>query len=262
MFTLGFLVNPIAGMGGTVGLKGTDGGLWREAVRRGAVPVAPRRAVEFLRGLKVLDLEVVTLPGRMGEEECAEAKIGCRVVDMPLGEETSGDDTARGAGILADEGVDLLSFVGGDGTARDVVRGVGRRLPVLGVPAGVKMFSGVFSPNPLEAAGAVEEYMETGTSVETEILDIDEDAYRGGEVKARLYDVALTPSSPHVVIVGKSVFRLEDESESLEGMGEFIRDEYGGGKIVLGPGSTVRAVGRALGVEPSPLGFDVYVGEE
>lgn len=55
-------------------------------------------------------------------------------------------------------GIDLLVFVGGDGTARDVVEVLDREVPVLGIPSGVKMYSGIFAASPEAAAELVTMY--------------------------------------------------------------------------------------------------------
>ena len=121
---LGFIVNPIAGMGGRVGLKGTDGVL-KEAIARGAKPIAPKRAVEFLKSLKEediqgLNIELITCPGIMGEKEVEKAGLKAKILPMKLGEETSAEDTKNAVELLAAEKVDLIVFVGGDGTAKDI----------------------------------------------------------------------------------------------------------------------------------------------
>jgi NAD+ kinase len=75
MSRIGFLINPIAGMGGRVGLKGTDG-VADEALRRGAKPTANARAVDTLRELKHLidglpsppAVEWLTASGNMGHD--------------------------------------------------------------------------------------------------------------------------------------------------------------------------------------------------
>jgi hypothetical protein len=45
---IGFIVNPIAGMGGKVGLKGTDS-VYKDAVKLGAKPIASDKAEITLR---------------------------------------------------------------------------------------------------------------------------------------------------------------------------------------------------------------------
>ncbi|WP_425426700.1 ATP-NAD kinase family protein [Acuticoccus yangtzensis] len=144
---MGLIVNPLAGLGGPVGLKGTDGDdVVREALRRGAVPVAKEKVVEALVRLSatVPSLRVVTAGGAMGEDVAADAGFLPSVVHRPHAVPSTRDDTISAAAAMADHGVDLILFAGGDGTARDILAAVGDRVPVLGVPAGVKMHSAVF----------------------------------------------------------------------------------------------------------------------
>ena len=47
---LGLIINPVAGLGGSVGLKGSDG-MVEEALARGAVPQSERRAQVALQEL-------------------------------------------------------------------------------------------------------------------------------------------------------------------------------------------------------------------
>ena len=68
MFRLGLIINPIAGIGGAVGLKGSDG-MVAEALARGATPKARERARQALLPLCELStpFELLTVGGEMGE---------------------------------------------------------------------------------------------------------------------------------------------------------------------------------------------------
>ena len=146
---LGVIVNPIAGMGGRVGLKGTDGPeVLRLAKSMGAVPESPKKAMKALSSLKELaGLIIYSFPGEMGEHELVE--LGWKPIVMgELKEETSSDDTIKAAEQMLTQGVDLIIFAGGDGTARNVYSAVGDKVPVIGIPAGVKIHSGVFANHP------------------------------------------------------------------------------------------------------------------
>ena len=150
---LGFLVNPIAGMGGAVGLKGTDGPALAEALRRGAEPSSPRRAAEALRELERIGagLDIVTAGGEMGADAAAAAGLSTvSVHDAPDGACTA-EDTRRAVAAMREGGADLILFAGGDGTARDVFTVAGTAIPILGIPAGVKMHSAVFGTSPRNA---------------------------------------------------------------------------------------------------------------
>ena len=178
MRRIGFLVNPFAGMGGAVGLKGTDG-LLEEAKKRGAIPLAPARAVEALRLLRDSGIHFLTCSGCMGEDEMKQAGITAYSVEYKAPEMTGADDTRNACRIFLRHAADAIVFCGGDGTARDVYDIVGTHVSVLGIPAGVKMYSGVFAITPAAAA----EILNTAGEVavrDAEVVDVDEEAYRHG----------------------------------------------------------------------------------
>lgn len=245
---IGLLVNPIAGLGGAVGLKGTDGKA-DAALRLGARPRSHPRAVEFLRALPE-NATILTAGGPMGDDACAEAGVSALVVYSPA-EPTTAEDTTAAARALAAAGVDLIAFVGGDGTAADVARGaVGT--PALGVPAGVKMYSAVFADTPQAAALVATTFDKTETH---EVMDIDEEAFRRGELRVALRGALLVPTHARVQ-TGK--LAGEDDEVEIEtlalAVGETLQP---GATYVLGAGTTMLEVKRALGLDGSLLGLDV-----
>ncbi len=191
MKRIGLIVNPVAGMGGSVGLKGTDGNV-EEARRRGAVPHAMDRAKIALALLaKSPDLAFVTCSGAMGEDVLKETGItGYRVLYHSMGESSS-SDTKNAVRAFLVAGVDLVLFCGGDGTARDVFDVTGRDIPLLGIPAGVKMYSAVFAVDPASAADLVQAH-DRHHLRDAEVMDVDENAYRAGNLKTHLYGIART----------------------------------------------------------------------
>ena len=258
---VGLVVNPIAGLGGRVGLKGTDGKV-AEARERGAEPRAPARAVVALEALRerAPDAEIVTYGGVMGADEAREAGFEPAVVgepDAPAADaataETTAADTRAAVEALVDAGVDLVLFVGGDGTAVDVaetLESIGAEVPMLGVPAGVKVYSSVFGVTPAAAGRVVASF--SGTE-EREVVDLDEGAYREGEVRTRLRAIARVPVAEDL----QSAKQLG--GGTVEGVAKGVADAVEPGvRYVLGPGSTLRAVKRELGFEGSPLGVDVW----
>ncbi|WP_224269267.1 ATP-NAD kinase family protein [Haloprofundus salinisoli] len=251
---IGVVVNPIAGMGGRVGLKGTDGKV-AEARARGAEPRAPERARRALTELRerVPDAELVVYGGEMGEDTARAVGFDPEIVGAPSGEETTADDTRRAVEAFVDAGVDLVFFVGGDGTAADVAEALADRepeTPMLGVPAGVKVYSSVFAVSPEDAAGIVASFERTERR---EVMDIDEDEYREGEVHPELRAVATVPVADDL----QSSKQLG--GGTVEALAEGVADDVEPGvNYVLGPGSTVGAVKEALGFEGSPIGVDVW----
>ena len=252
MRRIGLVVNPIAGMGGRVGLKGTDNKV-EEARRRGAEPRSPARAREALEHLHEQGtVELHTYGGAMGEEAAVAAGFSPTVVGRPDGEETTAADTREAVRRLA--GVDLLLFVGGDGTAVDVAEALESAdadVPVLGVPGGVKVYSSVFAVTP-RAAGRIAAGFDR--TERREVNDIDEDAYRGGDVTTELKTVVEVP-------VGEEVQSSKQiGGGTVEALAAAVAADAraADATYVLGPGSTIDAVKTELGFDGSPLGVDVW----
>ena len=264
---IGFVINPIAGMGGRVGLKGSDG-VVDEAVRRGAVPVANGRAGEMLLELfrlvagtpQAQAIHWLTVGGQMGLDALrAAAFANIDVVHAPP-ETPSADDTRIATRKFLAASVDLVLFCGGDGTARDICAIVGQTVPVLGIPSGVKMYSGVFGVTPVRTAQILARYLagEIGTA-DVEIVDLDEDKYRRDEWAVRLYMAARTPFEPTYTQASKALISGADEEAVKEDIAAHLGEEIATQPdtlYLLGPGSSVQAVGRALHVAKTLLGVE------
>lgn len=255
---IGLIVNPVAGMGGAVGLKGTDDVLER-ARALGAVPVSSERARRALAKLTP-DSSLITCPGSMGES----AAVAAGLVPLVLGERPGGVTTAaetrRAAAALLAHGVDLLLFAGGDGTARDIAAVVGTGLPVLGIPTGVKMHSGVFATGPEAAGQLVNLFLGDASRLvrlrEAEVLDVDEEALRAGRVSVRLYGYVLVPRE-RTLLQNAKASRAMDGDTVLEAACHQVASELEPGVLHLfGPGTTTQRILRAMGLAGSLLGID------
>jgi predicted polyphosphate/ATP-dependent NAD kinase len=245
-------------MGGAVGLKGTDG-LAKEARKRGAKPLALQRAKASLRLLshEAGHILFLTASGEMGEMALKECVLNYAVV-YSAPEESSAMDTKAACKAFLEDDVDLLLFCGGDGTARDVAFAAGH-VPILGIPSGVKMHSGVFAISPEAAAELALGYARGELKTrETEIVDVDEELYRSGELQTKLYCTARTPYQPVLVQEMKRIYSSESEEEFKDQIAlfatEFMRD---GSAYILGAGTTTSRIAELLGVEKTLLGVDV-----
>jgi predicted polyphosphate/ATP-dependent NAD kinase len=259
---LGVIVNPVAGIGGRVGLKGSDGAEIQERARAlGAVPQASQRAAEALQRLaSIEDLEIVTYPGEMGEDAARSCGLQPTVVGTIMAGATTAQDTRRAARELQRLGVDLLLFAGGDGTARDVYEAVGLDLPVLGIPAGVKIHSAVYAAHPRSAGELAALYLRgrVANLREAEVMDIDEDAFRQGVLSVRLYGYLKIPFRTSLVQSQK--IPSTGETASLAAIAEDVTEKMEDGVLyIIGPGTTTRAVGEELGLDKTLLGVDVVL---
>ena len=284
---LGLIVNPVAGIGGRVGLKGSDGAeIQKQAFELGAVPRSLNRAVQALERIPSMSgLEVVTYPGEMGEEAARACGFEPIVIGSITPGETTSQDTRDAAREMVRQGVDLLLFAGGDGTARDIYNAIadvdrasvdvdrasadidrasGDGPPVLGIPAGVKIHSAVFATNPLSAGDLAVRYLQGDVSGlrEAEVMDIDEEALRRGRVSARLYGYLRIPFHRRLV-QGLKTPSSPGEEASQHAIAHHVVDEMEDGWLyVIGPGTTTRAITGRLGLSKTLIGVDVILDGE
>jgi Uncharacterized conserved protein len=261
---IGLIVNPIAGMGGSVGLKGTDGpDTVRKARELGALPRAAARAAAALEEVAVagLDFELVTCEGPMGEDSALAAGLHPAVVYRAASSDTSGADTRDAAKAMIAQGVGLIVFAGGDGTARDIFAAVHDSVPVVAVPAGVKIHSACFAVNPRAAGDLIVGVVDGAISRtrDAEVMDVDEAAYRDGRLSTQLHGYLRVPDDARLVQAGKVRSRSDDSAaEELAGAVADMMDPKT--TYIVGPGTTTRRITRRLGVDSTLLGVDVVRG--
>lgn len=266
MFRIGLVINPFAGIGGAVGLKGSDGRETRElALAKGAEPRAQARTAS---ALTVLDdyqdqIQWVTAAGAMGEATLLELGVTPQVVYQIEGEQSESGDTQAAVQALLDHGIDLLVFAGGDGTARDVYSVIGDRLPVVGIPAGVKIHSGVYAISP-RAAGKVLQLLVSGqltTVRDADVMDIDEQAFRQGTVRARRYGEMQVPQQLEYMQAVK-MGGVESDELVLHDIADDIIERMDDDVLyIIGSGTTVAAVMDNIGLPNTLLGVDAVVNQ-
>ena len=274
MVRLGLLVNPDAGLGGRLGLKGSDG--QAELARSmGAEDRSGPRMRAMLEHFSSIhragfeDISWVTSEGRMGTEWFPESEIGSISTVHSSSRGTSAADTQDAVNSLLESEIDLLVYAGGDGTTRDVVAALesaeSPETPVIGVPTGVKMHSGCFAASPKAAAEALSSWLIGDLLLaSTEVLDLDEDLYRQGKWVVRLYAEAITPSSPRWMQGSKQRIEASGEEDTTEGLADHIRELLVSDDrmLIWGSGGTLRKIAQMNEFEPTNLGIDATIGNE
>lgn len=264
-FRLGFIINPFAGLGGSVALKGSDD-MAATALALGAVPMAAQRAEYALQELLALrdQLVIVTVAGAMGADLAEKLGFTLEVLKWTPAEPSTATDSEEAAAQLSQLGIDLLLFAGGDGTARNICNSVKPSTTVLGIPAGCKIHSGVYAITP-QAAGKVVAKMVRGELVsvqEAQVMDIDEVAFRSGTVRAKRYGEMQIPAELRYV---QSVKTAGKESEELvldDLAAYFVSQMEDDVRYIMGSGSTVAAVMAELNLPNTLLGVDVVENGE
>jgi predicted polyphosphate/ATP-dependent NAD kinase len=266
---VGLLVNPIAGIGGRVGLKGSDGAdIVRRALALGASPEAGSRAATAVRELLArwpspgAPPVVLVAPLEMGEASAVAAGARMEVIGSIASGATTAADTVRLARLLAGHGVDLLLFAGGDGTARDLDDALrDAPVPVLGIPAGVKIHSAVFATGPAAAGAVAAAFLALPPGRRRtelrEVLDLDEEAYRRGEVAPRLWGELSVPVERRRLQARKAPTPASEAAAVAAVAGEVVAGAPIGARYILGPGSSVRAIADRFGVRKTLVGVDV-----
>jgi predicted polyphosphate/ATP-dependent NAD kinase len=256
------IVNPIAGMGGKVGLKGTDGeDVLARARALGALPESPERTKVALSRLQSLrdSLSIVTGPGELGGEEAQALGLAVEILDIAVDGPTTAEHTRKVAVQLQERGVDLLLFAGGDGTARDIAGTVGDRIVVLGIPTGVKMHSAVFAVNPSRAGDLASSWL-SGDAVRTrmaEVMDIDESLLREGRVTTRLFGYSRIPDQPRHLQGLKAASPADEESSQGSIAAEVVERLQHELTYVVGPGTTTARIMNRLSLEYTLVGVDL-----
>lgn len=272
---IGLVVNPVAGVGGPAGLAGSDGAdVQRLALERGAHARAPQRATAALRVLAARHpaLVVITAGGTMGADAVRAAGLEPWVVHQP-GPATDAADTSAAVAAVAAAGATLILVAGGDGTLRDAATGLTRtpvgqlatdqpadQPAVLGIPAGVKMYSPVFAVSP-HAAGALAAEWADGTlpTAEREVLDVDEQAMRHARVDPVLHGMLRVPFKVGRTQSRKAATPASEAAAVVAAARGVVRRMLPGIRYLLGPGSTTAEVAGQLGIRKSPLGVDVIL---
>ncbi|MCI7146280.1 MAG: ATP-NAD kinase family protein [Clostridiales bacterium] len=261
---IGLIVNPVAGVGGKAGLKGSDGEeIQRAAFEKGIRPEAPDKTLRALEALKKISDEVVfcTFEGAMGGDEAKAAGFSVTILGDPAcPEKTTGADTEKLARMLLEEGVKLIIFAGGDGTARNICSAVGDKVPVIGIPAGVKIHSGVYAVNPESAGQAALQFIREGGNVrEAEVMDLDESLYREGIISPRLYGYMNIPDNRKKMQNVKS--RSVSQVAALDYIATDIIQSMDNDTVyIIGAGTTTRNIMILMGLDYTLIGVDAVCG--
>lgn len=257
---LGLIINPVAGLGGSVGLKGSDG-MVEEALSRGAVPQSENRAKVAMQELLSLKdtITVFTGPGSMGQKLATELGFSCVVMENTLSDATTAEDTKTLSHWLQEQNMDLILFAGGDGTARDICATAKDTSVFLGIPAGVKIHSPVYARSPATAGRLAAMYLQgqVGSVIEEEVLDIDEDQYRQEIINTKLYGYLRIPGEPEYTQCRKCS-SASSEEDTFSSIAAYVadtmqKDTY----YIIGAGTTTRAIMRELELENTLIGVDL-----
>lgn len=258
---LGLIINPIAGMGGKVGLKGTDG-LVKKAIELGAKPISQNRTKRVLDALNPVQsaIHLITYPKEMGETIAKENGFQPQVIGSIKEGQTTAEDTKKAAREMKDLDVNLILFVGGDGTARDLVESINSEIPVLGIPSGVKVYSSCFSIKPRAAARITMKFLwEELPLREAEVLDINEESYRQNKLEIKLFGHLLIPYEPTLLQASKvtSPFTISEHENQIAIARHVIENFKDETAYIIGPGTTVMAITELLGEPKTLLGVDI-----
>lgn len=259
---IGLIVNPIAGVGGKVGLKGSDG-VVEKALKMGSIPRAPEQTLKALKAVDGNLDKIFTVAGEMGENIARKAQIDYQIIYYPSSTETNGNDTEEAAKAMLDANVDLVVFAGGDGTARNITKVIGDKIPLVGIPAGVKMYSGVFANTPVHVGLLLSDYLKNTRMNfhKVEVLDINEDYLRLGRPETKLYGYA-TSFANKMIQVTKSSQKM-DESKVLDATCYHVAKSFEKDIIhVIGPGSTMQNLKKHAADEGTLLGVDLIKNNE
>lgn len=253
-------------MGGKVGLKGTDG--LQILTRARELKAVPEAEVKALRAIKlflpaVAGHEFYVPAGEMGADSLARAGIPFKVTWFPPKITTGSDTCSFLEETIKESKIDLVVFVGGDGTAKDVYSVIAEKIPVIGIPAGVKIHSGCFAVTPERGGDLVASFLQGKIrQIKTaEVVDLDEDLYRFGEIQGKLSGYLKIPCDARLQNrksgSGKSE-TSQQEQIAFEIIDQMKKDHF----YLIGPGTTTRALWQKLDLNGSLLGVDLIYNQQ
>jgi predicted polyphosphate/ATP-dependent NAD kinase len=157
---------------------------------------------------------------------------------------------------MVEKDIKILIFVGGDGTARDILDVVEMDVPVIAIPSGVKMFSSAFVVSAYAAAEMINTF--GGDFIEKEILDIDEEAFRDNRLDAKYYGTVKVPDIKALLQGKKAASNVkfnakEKKKEVAKYIVENMKEDW---VYILGPGTTLKAIADEMVAEKTLLGID------
>lgn len=268
MITFGLIINPYAGIGGAVGLKGSDGEhIVKEALARGAKRQANERSRQTLIELLPFKdkIKFITAPAEMGEDLLKTLGFNYQVIAANIpAENTRALHTKMATEAIVDSKVDILLFAGGDGTARDICSVINDQVPVLGIPAGVKIHSSVYGITPKATAEVLIALLK-GDLVDirdAEVRDLDEEAFRNNQVRAMHYGDMRVPQLGHFV---QSVKQggVESEELVLADIAAWLIESMDEDTLYfIGSGKTTAAIMHELGLGNTLLGVDAVLNKQ
>ncbi|MGX6977671.1 ATP-NAD kinase family protein [Vagococcus elongatus] len=264
LMLIGLIVNPIAGIGGPAGLKGSDS----EEIQRLAVSLGSEYRSNEKTKIALSELTeekdqlmFLTGSGLMGEDVVKSLGFSYQILDEKK-ERTTSEDTLMLAKIMKEKKVDLIVFSGGDGTARDIYNAIGLSIPCVGIPAGVKIHSAVYANNPKDAGVLIKQYVNQfgeSATVDCEVMDIDEEKFRQNIVDAKLYGYLKIPFARNLMQQSKASIKFSEHD--LQGIADEIIERMAKKDdntcYIFGTGGTTHTILEKLGLKGSLLGVDV-----
>lgn len=260
MKKLGVIINPIAGLGGSVGLKGTDN-MVEEALARGAIPHAEERMKQALSQLlnEKSTITIYTGEGELGADVCIELGLSHIIATNISVSVLTAETTKNLCEWMQMQEVDLILFAGGDGTARDIYEVAKDTTTFLGVPAGVKIHSPVYALNATKAGELAHIYLngKNSRTREMEVLDIDEELYRREIISTKLYGYLRIPMNNRYMQSRKSPTPISEEMVMNSIATRIIEEMEMDTFYIIGAGTTTRAIMNHLQLPNTLIGVDI-----
>jgi len=271
---IGLVVNPLAGIGGSVALKGSDGkGVVAQALSLGAIPQSENRAKIALLQISLIDdFTIYTPVAAMGENILRELNLPyevlCYADAQVANKPTSAEDTKNAIRLFIRQQVDFIVFAGGDGTARDVLDVLSSELnstiPVIGIPTGVKIHSAVYAITPVHAGELINKVLigEPMSLHESAVMDLDEAAFREGRVKARCYGYLSVPvDDTRMQLIKQGGLNHHDialQDIATDVIESMETDVF----YLIGSGSTTAEIMSQLSLDNTLLGVDIICNQQ